>query len=326
MAGSDYWKKCFKGMEDTEFQEVEKAVIERGAESEIAEPNDGIISIDDIADEIKEEFDSWGKVRGMRTGYTTLDKKLGGMGEGHVILIGGETSNGKSALATNIAVNVAKTDPVLYITLEMQAKEIGSRIMHIYGENVGDLQMLFQSQFRLTYKDVKPLLKNAMEYAGIKLVVLDYLQYLGRGMKLEEVAIMSKEMKTLALEFNIPFIVIVSLRKAEQGKGKRKWTDIEIEDLMGTGSIGYDADAAIIVSRKDLNNEYDEDNVYVKILKTRNARLDYSDRYVALKWDRTRITEDFVEAINSGKDEGWEEAGTQQNLLEENETQENHKH
>lgn len=304
-------------MEDTEFQEVEKAVIERGAESDIAEPNDGIISIDDIADDIKEEFESWGKVRGMRTGYTTLDKKLGGMGEGHVILIGGETSNGKSALATNIAVNVAKTDPVLYITLEMQAKEIGSRIMHIYGENVGDLQMLFQSQFRLTYKDVKPLLKNAMEYAGIKLVVLDYLQYLGRGMKLEEVAIMSKEMKTLALEFNIPFIVIVSLRKAEQGKGKRKWTDIEIEDLMGTGSIGYDADAAIIVSRKDLNNEYDEDNVYVKILKTRNARLDYSDRYVALKWDRTRITEDFVEAINSSKDEGWEEAGQQGSLLPE---------
>lgn len=317
MAASDYWKKRFKGMEDTEFQEVEKAVIERGAESDIAEPNDGIISIDDIADEIKEEFESWGKVRGMRTGYTTLDKKLGGMGEGHVILIGGETSNGKSALATNIAVNVAKTDPVLYITLEMQAKEIGSRIMHIYGENVGDLQMLFQSQFRLTYKDVKPLLKNAMEYAGIKLVVLDYLQYLGRGMKLEEVAIMSKEMKTLALEFNIPFIVIVSLRKAEQGKGKRKWTDIEIEDLMGTGSIGYDADAAIIVSRKDLNNEYDEDNVYVKILKTRNARLDYTDRYVALKWDRTRITEDFVEAINSGKDEGWEEAGQQGSLLPE---------
>lgn len=315
MAGSDYWKKRFKGMEDTEFQEVEKAVIERGADMDIAEPNDGIISIDDIADEIKEEFNSWGKVRGLRSGYTTLDKKLGGMGEGHVILIGGETSNGKSALATNIAVNVAKTDPVLYITLEMQAKEIGSRIMHIYGENVGDLQMLFQSQFRLTYKDVKPLLKNAMEYAGIKLVVLDYLQYLGRGMKLEEVAIMSKEMKTLALEFNIPFIVIVSLRKAEQGKGKRKWTDIEIEDLMGTGSIGYDADAAIIVSRKDLNNEYDEDNVYVKILKTRNARLDYSDRYVALKWDRTRITEDFVEAINSGKDEGWTEA-SQQNLLE----------
>lgn len=325
MAGSDYWKKRFKGMEDTEFQEVEKAVIERGADMDIAEPNDGIISIDDIADEIKEEFESWGKVRGMRTGYTTLDKKLGGMGEGHVILIGGETSNGKSALATNIAVNVAKTDPVLYITLEMQAKEIGSRIMHIYGENVGDLQMLFQSQFRLTYKDVKPLLKNAMEYAGIKLVVLDYLQYLGRGMKLEEVAIMSKEMKTLALEFNIPFIVIVSLRKAEQGKGKRKWTDIEIEDLMGTGSIGYDADAAMIVSRKDLNGEYDEEGVYVKILKTRNARLDYSDRYVALKWDRTRITEDFVEAINSGKDEGWEEAGQQQqDLLEKDETQKNH--
>lgn len=316
MAGSDYWKNRFKGMEDDEFHKVEEAVIERGAGLEVAEPNDGLISIDDIADDIKEEFESWGKVRGLRSGYTTLDKKLGGMGEGHVILIGGETSNGKSALATNIAVNVAKSDPVLYITLEMQAKEIGSRIMHIYGENVGDLQMLFQSQFRLTYKDVKPLLKNAMEYAGIKLVVLDYLQYLGRGMKLEEVAIMSKEMKTLALEFNIPFIVIVSLRKAEQGKGKRKWTDIEIEDLMGTGSIGYDADAAMIVSRKDMNNEYDEEHVYVKILKTRNARLDYSDRYVELNWDRTRITEDFTEAIKAGKDEGWEEAGSQQSLIE----------
>jgi replicative DNA helicase len=127
----------------------------------------------------------------------------------------------------------------------------------------------------------------------IKLVVLDYLQYLGRGMKPEEVAVMSKEIKTLALEFEIPFIVIVSLRKEGSGQG-RKWTDIEIQDFMGTGSIGYDADAAMIASRKDKANEFDEHGLWVKILKVRNGKLDYNDRYIRFDWEQTRISESWV--------------------------------
>ena len=288
---TSYWRTRLAHEDDDTVREIEEAILERDMEEET---HDDIVHISDLQDEITAEYTSWGKPKGLMTGFASLDRKLGGMGKGHVILIGGETSNGKSALAANIAVNVAKTKPVLFITLEMMKAEIGARIMHINDGSVSDLDMMFQSEHRITYKDVKPILQKARDMGKIQLVVLDYLQYLGRGMNEREVAIMSKEIKTLALEYEIPFMVIVSLRKSEGGKNKRKWTDIEIEDFMGTGSIGYDCDAALIASRKDIDNEFDTDHLWVKILKTRNAELNYDDRYIRYDWKGTRISEDWT--------------------------------
>lgn len=300
MGKNDWLVKKVHELDDEAFAEVAGEIAEKEASVVTRAPKDDVIHITEIEDQIKEEHDNWGKVRGLRSGFISLDKKIGGMDKGHVILIGGETSNGKSALAANIAVQVSKSNPVLFITLEMRTAEIGSRIMHINNGSIDGLNLMFQAEHRLTYKDLKPLISKAIEYntveddpnSGLKMVVLDYLQYLGRGMKPEEVAVMSKEIKTLALEFNIPFIVIVSLRKGEGGKQKRKWTEIEIEDFMGTGSIGYDADTAMIASRKDKDNDFDEDGLWVKVLKTRNAKLDWNDRYIRFKWEATRIEDD----------------------------------
>lgn len=292
---NDYWRKRLAMEDDETVKAIEEAVLERGSEIEEELPNDDLVHISELTDEIDKEYQSWGKIKGLLTGLPSLDEKLGGMGKGHVILIGGETSNGKSALAANIAVNVAKNHGVLFITLEMAKAEIGARIQHINGGSIAGLDMMFQTEHRLTYKDVKPLLKNAIERGSVELVLLDYLQYLGRGMTEKEVAIMSKEIKTLAMEFNIPFLVIVSLRKSEGGRNKRKWTEIEIEDYMGTGAIGYDCDAALIASRKDMDNNFDDSHLWVKILKTRNAKLDYNNRYIMFDWDQTRVSENWVE-------------------------------
>ena len=292
---NDYWRKRLAMEDDETVKAIEEAVLERGSDIEEEQVNDDLVHISELGTEIDKEYANWGKVKGLLTGLPSLDNKLGGMGKGHVILIGGETSNGKSALAANIAVNVAKSHGVLFITLEMAKAEIGARIKHINGGTIDGFDMMFQTEHRLTYKDVKPLLKNAIERGNVELVLLDYLQYLGRGMTEKEVAVMSKEIKTLALEFNIPFLVIVSLRKSEGGRNKRKWTEIEIEDYMGTGSIGYDCDAAMIASRKDKFNEFDNDHLHVKMLKTRNAHLDYNDRYLQFNWSQTRITEDWVQ-------------------------------
>jgi replicative DNA helicase len=229
----------------------------------------------------------------MSTGYSTIDNKIGGLGKGHVVLIGGETSQGKSALATNIAIQVSKNVGVLFITLEMQANELKKRIMLANNGTVDGLDIILQKKFRINYKDINGIIANAKEKGEVKMVVLDYLQYLGRGMSLQEVSIMSKEIKTLALTYDLPLLVIVSLRKSETGKAKRKWTDIEIEDFMGTGSIGYDCDTAMIASRKDLVNEYDPEHIYIKVLKTRNYGLDYDNRYITLNWDKTKISEEW---------------------------------
>lgn len=279
-----------QSLEGEDFTEVVEVVAMRSAHT-VVKRNDGLVSIVELKDDISTVYETWGRPSGLKTGFSTLDEKIGGLKKGEITLVGGETSNGKSALASNIACNIAKTGKcVLFITLEMLQSEIGARLMHINGGTIDDLNILFQSEYRIDYKDLEPLMKKAKTMGEVELVVLDYMQYLGRGMTNEEVARMSKEFKSLALKYELPFMVIVSLRKGDT-KAKRMWKDIEIEEFMGTGAIGYDADVAMIVSRKDLENEFQADKVYVKILKTRNNKLDWNDRILEFDWLDTKITQ-----------------------------------
>lgn len=250
----------------------------------------GIVHISDIADEIEEAAKTWGKVSGLTTGLPSLDERIGGLKPGELTLIGGETNNGKSALAQNIAVNVAKNHGVLFITLEMRKGEAGSRFRHMNGGTIEGLDIYFQTEYQIDYRHLEKIFESGIE-EGVELVVLDYLQYLGRGMTHEEVAKMSKLMKQLALKYEVPFIVIVSLRKAENGKFKRKWFEIETEDLMGTAAIGYDADVILVASRKNLDNEFETDKFFCKVVKARNMAIDYEKRIAGFDWDKTRITE-----------------------------------
>lgn len=285
-------KSVLKALPDLEPELLEDLSIE--AEMELAQRDTvergGITHVSEIADEIEEASKLWGKVSGITTGYPTLDAMLGGLKAGELLLIGGETNNGKSALAQNIAVNVAREHGVLYITLEMLITEAGARIRYMNDGTVDNLDLMFQTEYQIDYRHIDALFKSGVD-SGVQLVILDYLQYLGRGMTLDEVAKMSKLMKSLALKYKLPFMVIVSLRKSNGGQFKRKWMDVEVEDLMGTSAIGYDADIAMVVSRRNLENEYDADKFYVKVIKSRNMPLDYNNRFLEFNWDKTRITE-----------------------------------
>lgn len=285
-------KSVIKNLSDLEPEILEDISI--GAEVELssreANAKGQLTHITEIAGDIDKASKLWGKVSGISTGYPSLDAMIGGLKKGELLLVGGETNNGKSALAQNIAVNVAKEHGVLFITLEMLMTEAGSRIRHMNGGTVDNLDLMFQSEYQIDYRHIDALFESGIDN-GVELVILDYLQYLGRGMTLDEVAKMSKLMKALALKHEIPFMVIVSLRKGEGGKFKRKWTDIEVEDLMGTSAIGYDADIAMVASRKNLENEYEGDRFFVKVIKSRNMPLDYNNRFLTFQWENTRITE-----------------------------------
>lgn len=271
----------------------------------------GIINIQDIEQDIEEAYKNYGKFDGLHTGIGKLDQIVGGMRKGEVLLVGGDPNNGKSALAANIAVNVARTKQVLFITLEMLPEAIGTRMRHINGGSIHNLKMSFQAQKSVNFTDLEKIFEEGVGRDGAEFVVIDYLQYLGRGMTNEEVSKMSKLIKDLARSYQIPLMVIVSLRKDSQGKGgRRKWTDIEIDDLMGTGAIGYDADVAMIVSRRDEENNWDDQYVYVRVIKIRSYPLNYSDNIAKLWWDKTRITEspvDFSTGITEVKEASLDE-------------------
>ena len=262
-------------------------------------PEDSYVHIDELGEAVDKVRKERGQFKGFSTGYKVLDDKMGGLEKGSVVLIGGKTSNGKSALATNIAAKVCDKDgpnvPLLYISLEMTQEQMLDRL-----DNITDpkrLNMMFQKSYGISYKDLEPLILKAKMEREIEVVVLDYLQYLGRGMNLDEVARMSKTIKALALKYDICMMVIVSLRK---GDTKTVWTDIGVDELMGTAAIGYDADTIVLASRKDTNDEFRPDQIYVRVLKTRNLKLDYNDRDVPLDWNDTKITESKFDTIGRG--------------------------
>lgn len=287
------------GLTDDEAIEALDIVTDRVARVDQA-PKDGIIHIMDAAKELAEVEEEKGKFLGLSTGYKILDRKMGGLEQGSVVLIGGETSNGKSMLSLNIALNVAKAlNNVLYLSLEMTRKQVWKRVATITEmtaeQLTSELDFSLQESFNIDYNDIEPLIKKATEQNGCELVVLDYLQYMGRGMTEKEVAKMSQVIKRMALKYKICFMVIVSLRKAGADvKNKRKWYDIEVEELMGTAALGYDADVVAITSRKNMENMFVPDKFYVKVLKTRNTRLDFDDRIIELDWDNMKITEPVV--------------------------------
>jgi len=276
-------------------------------------PKDGIIHISEALEELEVAEAEKGTFLGLSTGYSTLDAKMGGLEPGSVVLIGGETSNGKSMLAINIALNIAKEmTNVLYMSLEMTRKQVWKRVMAITdmtpARMAEELDFSVQESFNLEYKDIEPLVKKAVEEKGCEIIFVDYLQYLGRGMTEKEVAKMSQVIKRVALKYNVCMVVIVSLRKGSGGVEKRKWFDTEIEELMGTAALGYDADVVVITSRKNLENEFDHDKFFVKVLKNRNNRLDFHDRIVELKWDMMKITEEYrvVTGHPLATAEGWQ--------------------
>lgn len=249
-----------------------------------------LLHIGEILDDIEEASVTWGKVGGISTGYPELDAMIGGLKKSEVTLVAGESNNGKSAMIAAMVSRVAKNVPTLYITLEMQPRSVGARLKYACGNNkeYQELQIYFQRTFRIDYRSLEPLFKKAID-EGCKVAVLDYLQYMGVGMKNEEVAKMSRIMCSLSLQYDIPFIIVVSLRKSD---GKRKWTNITLEDIMGTGAIGYDADNVLLVSRRDNGDNYDQSGIWVKHLKSRDMPVDYSNPYLRFSWYKTKITSD----------------------------------
>ena len=291
------YKGALKSLKELDDTMVEDILI--GAEKELAERDPAAKvewkHIKEYEDDIKEAIKWWGKVGGLRTGLPSLDATVGGLRKGQTLLIAGESNNGKSALAAQIAVNVSRNHKVGYISLEMLPGDNGARINHMNGGDEHDIKLdgldiYFQSTNAITYKDLEPLFIRGKEM-GIELMMLDYLQFLGRSLTMEEVGKMSQTIKRLAMDYQLPFIVIVSLRK---GDGSRPWTKISLEDLMGTSAIGYDADNTILVSRFDLDNQFDEAHMYVKVLKLRNMKKTKDNTFLMYDWNDTKVTEPIV--------------------------------
>ena len=242
------------------------------------------LTMNEITSELKDDS-SGGKVK---LGYPRLDSMLGGLRPGSLNILAARPSMGKSALAINMAANVASyQNPVAIFSLEMSKQEIASRLMStfmnkpvseiIYSHKMTDsdkkqidhaLEKLAEYPIFIDdNSDTNPItMKSKLQqlFAGPnkpRLVIIDYLQLMtmpgksGRSRN-EEVTDISRSLKLLAKEFNIPFIALSQLSR---GAAPRDDHTPQLSDLRDSGAIEQDADTVMFIDRPDYYKKKDEE-------------------------------------------------------------------
>lgn len=233
-------------------------------------------------------FKTEGNVTGITSGLTDMDKKLGGFQESDLLILAGRPSMGKTALATNVAFNAARTYAetggehggiVGFFSLEMSADQLATRILAdqsgVSGDDIrkGNIkQEDFQSFVAASqvlsqvplYIDDTPALsigavrtkaRRLKRQHGLDMLVIDYLQLLrGNGSKqstenrVNEVSEITRGLKAIAKELNIPVIALSQLSRQVEQREDKR---PQLSDLRESGSIEQDADTVMFVYREE---------------------------------------------------------------------------
>lgn len=242
--------------------------------------------------EKQEQFQTRGPDEGTTTGIPThfndLDKLINGLSPSNLMILAARPAMGKTALALNIAENVCFKNnlPVGIFSLEMTADQLLHRIVCSQAEvesdkirtgsingiefqrivaSVNQMQrhtMIIDDSPGLKITDLRARARRMKEAHGIQFLVIDYLQLLsGSGMSRSqenrqiEVSEISRLLKTLARELNVPILCLSQLsRKVEERAGHRPM----MSDLRESGSIEQDSDLVMFLLRREYYDPYDK--------------------------------------------------------------------
>ncbi|MEO6808338.1 MAG: replicative DNA helicase [Isosphaeraceae bacterium] len=244
-----------------------------------------------------------GEVAGVGSGLRDLDELTDGFHPGQLIVIAARPSMGKSALALNIceAATIAAGVAALFVSLEMSGVELAERLLvaesRVDGHRVktgrglshANLDALhvaaggIKARARLWIDDtpirtVGQIAANARRHKarnGVSLVVVDYIQLIDPGSdarksnRQEQVAAMSRRLKTLAKELSVPVIALSQLnRQSEQREDRRP----RLADLRESGAIEQDADMVLLLHRPEFYDPNDQPGMAELIVaKNRNG-------------------------------------------------------
>ena len=224
------------------------------------------------------------QLTGLPTGFVELDELTGGLQRGEMIVIAARPSMGKTALALNIAEQMATQGlSVGIFSMEMSKQQVVQRIL--CARSGIDSQRLRRHMLRpddvralmtacddllhapiyvedtpgLSSMQLRAKARRMVAQHGIKIIFIDYLQLMGLGGRIEsrqlEVSEISRAVKAMARELNIPVVCLSQLnRSPEQREGHRP----RMSDLRESGSIEQDADVVVMLHREDYYHQGDE--------------------------------------------------------------------
>lgn len=255
----------------------------------------------DSFDRLEELHRNKGALRGIRTGYRDLDNMTAGLQRSDLIILAARPAMGKTTLVTNLAYNVATIakQPVLFFSLEMSKEQLVDRMLadasgvdawNIRTGNLSDDDFSKLSEAMgemaeapiyiddtpgVSVLEMRTKARRIAHEQPLGLIIVDYLQLMqasGRtdGNRVQEVSEISRGLKLIARELNVPVIALSQLSRSVESREVKK---PQLSDLRESGSIEQDADIVMFIYREAYYNpETDRKNVTDLIIaKHRNG-------------------------------------------------------
>jgi len=273
--------------EDHTVQELlEKAEAELFAVSDQSLKQD-LASVESILlenfDRLEELHRNKGAVRGLKTGYRDLDNMTAGLQRSDLIILAARPAMGKTGFATNLAYNVATLNKqaVLFFSLEMSKEQLIDRMLadvsgvdswKIRTGNLSDDDFAKLSEASgelaeapifiddtpgMTVLEMRTKARRAAHQGPLGLVIVDYLQLMqstnarSDGNRVQEVSEISRGLKLLARELNVPVIALSQLSRTVEARTPQI---PQLADLRESGSIEQDADIVFFIYREEYYN------------------------------------------------------------------------
>ncbi len=245
--------------------------------------------IKDVVNRVHEMQESSG-ITGVETGFSELDKITSGFQNGDLIIVAGRPSMGKTAFSMNIIENVAITNkepkPVAVFSLEMPTEQLVMRMIssfgHIQGSNLRDNMsetdwnsfnhavlalekstVLIDETPSITPTEIRAKCRRLKrQYPDLGMIMVDYLQLMtvhGKSEnRVQEISEISRSLKALAKEINVPVIALSQLNRGVESRPKAgKGRMPQMADLRESGSIEQDADIIAFIYR---DQQYHDDS------------------------------------------------------------------
>lgn len=235
-------------------------------------------------EEIEANNGSDGGMSGTPTGFAEMDDLTNGFHGGQLIIVAARPALGKSTLALDFAraASIGNNQPSIFFSLEMGRSEIAMRLLSAEASvplqsmrkgtvdqrdwnklaavrgRINDAPLYIDDSPNMTLVEIRAKCRRLKQRVGLKLVVIDYLQLMTSGKRVEsrqqEVSEFSRALKLLAKELQVP---VIALSQLNRGPEQRADKMPAISDLRESGSLEQDADMVILLHRE---SAYEKDN------------------------------------------------------------------
>lgn len=258
-------------------------VTNRDIKSSCVKIGDAMVSLYDELARISQEGN---QALGVMTGFPKMDKMFLGLRPGQLVVVGARPGVGKTSFALNLAVQAAQAGTsVAFFSLEMSSEEIAQRLLSTYSmvplqnirsgtikpeqwteilqatQDLSKLDLMIDDTPGTTVTEVRAKARRMLRKKKKGLVILDYLQLVSPSAarrsdsRATEVSEMSRGLKIMAKDLDIPVIALSQLSRKNEDRTGRRGKRPQLSDLRESGSIEQDADIVVLLDRSMTEEE-----------------------------------------------------------------------